>query len=327
MSLLSSTLRLPFLLLALAGAAFPGGPRGFDPQVIRKVERMKREVAARNLKFQVALNPALQYSREQLCGLNPALRPASFLAHEPGGFENLEPDVPMENLPRTYVGWFSTVKDQGSCGSCWAFATIGNLEGASLKAKGAPQGRVELDGTVVPSGDDPDLSEQQLISCNPWSWDCTGGFFAYDMLMAAKAGPGGYYPGAARESDFPYVANGVACALGDKPDYLSVGRWGYVATDTTVPPVAAIKTAIYKHGSVSAGVYADDYFMGYSGGVYGNDRTFDTINHAVVIVGWDDAKGAWLVKNSWGPSWGKNGFMWIQYNSNNIGMAAAWVAQ
>jgi cathepsin L len=49
------------------------------------------------------------------------------------------------------------------------------------------------------------------------------------------------------------------------------------------------------------------------------------INHVVLLIGWDDEKQAWLVKNSWGESWGEKGFAWIRYGSNNIGVFAAWI--
>lgn len=327
MNYLPNSLHLSLTLLALAASATAQvpGPKAFSQDLVQNVARMRAEIKAKGLNYSVAVNPAMQYGAQHLSGLNPALKPAAYAAHEPGGFENYEIMEPLAALPRTYVGYFSSVKNQGQCGSCWAFSTVGNMEGAYLKRKGAPQGRVELDGSIGVSAASPDLSEQQLLSCNPWGWACNGGYFAYDMLMTSKAGPTGYYPGAAWETAFPYVADAGACAIGAKPHYVPVINWGYVATSSTTPSVEAIKSAIYRYGSVSAGVYADEYFSAYAGGVFSDGQNYDSINHAILLVGWDDAKGAWLLKNSWGPSWGVDGFMWIKYGTCRVGEAAAWV--
>ena len=318
------------LLLALAAAplltAAPApGPRPFAEAVVAKVDRLRSEVQARGLGFEVGLNPAMQYDRERLCGFNPDLAPAEVLAHEPGGFENYEIEEPLAGLPASYLGWFSTVKDQGQCGSCWAFSTIATLESAALKRAGAPRGGVAADGSITVSGALPSLSEEQVLSCNPWGWACNGGYFAFDMLMPAKAGPKGYYQGAVPAAAFPYVGDAVACSLGKHPTFTPVSRWGYVAGARSVASVAAIKSAIYQHGAVSAAVFADDYFQGYTGGVFADATYHNTINHAIQLVGWNDAKGAWLLKNSWGPSWGVDGFMWIKYGTCNVGLGACWV--
>ena len=317
-----------FLATASATAQVPG-PKAFSAELTQNVERMRAEVQAQGRGFQVGANPAMQYSLNQLCGFNPALRPADFAAHEAGGYLNNDLDEPMAAaaLPRAYVGYFSSVKNQGQCGSCWAFSTIGSLEGAYLKAKGMPQGYIEADGSVVVSGDYPDLSEQQVVSCNPWGWSCGGGYFAFDMLMPSKVGPTGYYPGAVQEAAFPYVADSVACSIGAKPSYVPVTSWGYVGSSQSIPSVAAIKAAIYKHGGVSAGIFADGYFQGYTAGVFSDSQKYDSIDHAIILVGWDDAKGAWLLKNSWGPAWGVNGFMWIKYGTANVGWGACWVSE
>ena len=92
-----------------------------------------------------------------------------------------------------------------------------------------------------------------------------------------------------------------------------------------IPSVYAIKAAIYKWGSVSACVYADNYFQAYTGGVFTATDNYSPCDHAILLVGWDDAKGAWLLKNSWGPSWGVDGFMWIKYGTCNVGLGACWV--
>jgi hypothetical protein len=327
----------PLSLLLLAAAALPlaadgfraAGPVDFPPELTAKVERLRRQIQAEGRTFTVDVNPALQYDRERLCGTRIELMPSEFLAHEPGGFENFAPfaedEAEAARLPKSFLGVFSTVKDQGQCGSCWAFSTIGSLEGAVLKAAGAPAGKIGADGSITVSGALPELSEEQVLSCNPWGWGCNGGYFAFDMLMPAKAGAKGYYKGAVPEATFRYVGEQVACRIARNATYTPVTAWGYVGSSGAVPPTAAIKKAILRHGGVSACVYADDTFLAYSGGVYSNSHYYNSINHAIILVGWDDARQAWLLKNSWGASWGVDGFMWIKYGTCNVGLGACWV--
>jgi len=325
----SLSFRLPLLLLALAAAPAltAAGPQAYAPELSHKIDQLRRRIQAEGGQFQVGLNPAMQYDRERLCGTRAELMPPEYLAHEPGGFENDEFQEAVTALPASYLGVFSTVKDQGQCGSCWAFSTIGSLEGAALKARGAASGRVEADGSITVSGSAPALSEEQVLSCNPWGWGCNGGYFAFDMLMPSKAGPAGYYKGAVPAASFPYVGDTVACSIGRNPSYTPVLKWGYVGSGGAVPSAAAIKAAIRAHGGVSACVYADDAFQAYTGGVFTDRTSYGTINHAIILVGWDDARGAWLLKNSWGPSWGVDGFMWIRYGTCNVGLGACWVTE
>jgi hypothetical protein len=142
------------------------------------------------------------------------------------------------------------------------------------------------------------------------------------MLMPSKSGSG-YYPGAVTETCFPYEASVTNCSLCSNPTYTPVISWGYVTNGTSIPTTAAIKQAIYTYGSVSAAVYADSAFQAYTGGVF-NENASGSPNHGIVLCGWDDSKGAWLLKNSWGTGWGIGGFMWIAYGSNSVGYAAAW---
>jgi cathepsin L len=121
------------------------------------------------------------------------------------------------------------------------------------------------------------------------------------------------------------VAQAVACSVPARATYTPVLKWGYVGSSQGTPSVTAIKTAIYKYGGVSACVYADQYFQGYTGGVFTSTDRWSQCNHAILLVGWDDTKGAWLLKNSWSPSWGIDGFMWIKYSANSVGYAAVWV--
>ena len=92
----------------------------------------------------------------------------------------------------------------------------------------------------------------------------------------------------------------------------------------TIPSVPQLKQAICDHGPISVAVYATPAFIAYTHGVF-NEVNTATINHAVMLTGWDEKTGAWHLKNSWSTGWGQSGYMWIRYNSNNVGFAAAWV--
>jgi hypothetical protein len=303
------------------------GPVGYAPEVVQSAARLSTEVAAKGLGFTVGVNPAMQYSLQQLCGTRLELMPPEFLAHAEGGYLNFETAEPEGSVvyPAAYTGWFSSVKNQGQCGSCWDFSTIGTLEAAALKKHGYPQGKVNANGSITTSGDITILSEQQVLSCNPFGYSCDGGFYAFDMLNPKYAGQTGYYQGAIPATDFPYVAQQGACSFGTPASYTPVSQWGLVDNGRVIPSVYAIKAAIYKWGSVSACVNADNYFQAYTGGVFNDPAaSAGSINHAICLVGWDDSKGAWLLKNSWGPRWGINGFMWIKYGTALVGTSTAW---
>lgn len=101
--------------------------------------------------------------------------------------------------------------------------------------------------------------------------------------------------------------------------------WDYVSYSfDVIPPVAQLKEALLEHGPLVSLVCADNAFEAYKGGVF-NERNKSQVTHAVVIVGWDDSKRAWLIQNSYGEQWGEQGFMWIEWDSNSIGKYAAWL--
>ena len=260
----------------------------------KKIDALRAEIKANGYNYEVAINPAMQYTIDQLCSFNPDLAPM-----------NADEKAPVQEdralaLPSAYMGYASPITNQGSCGSCWAFGSIAVLESSIIKYAGV---------TV-------DLSEQQLVSCNPYGWGCNGGFFALDLLQS---------PGAVYESCFPYVALDSACQTGC-PFVYNLSSWSYVATSTSIPSIDAIKTAIYNYGSVGSAVYVDSVFQAYSSGVlYSKPRGRQPrCNHAIQLVGWDDSLQAWRMKNSWGTGWGENGYAWIRYDSSWIGYAACW---
>lgn len=262
-------------------------------QIRQQLEELQAEIEANGYTFTVAPNPAIQYDLDQLCGFNPNLYQEDMYAIQAVDLST------TEALPTSYTGYYTPIKNQGACGSCWAFSIAAQFETAILKK----------DGVTV------DLSEQYLVSCNPYNWGCNGGLWANDMFVN---------PGAMMESCFPYVASDVPCVSCPYP-YKAQG-WAFVEAQNVVPSTEAIKQAIYTYGGVSAAVYVSSAFQWYDSGVF-NDckKRARWTNHAIQLVGWDDAKGAWLLKNSWGTNWGENGFMWIAYGCDLVGYGANYM--
>ena len=257
---------------------------------------------------------------ELRAGPLPARRPAVEAAVSTGEYESQSAGTralstaypPDYNLCTPGVPNNCTpVRNQGSCGACWAFATAGVLE------------------TVIKQRDgvDRDLSEQYLVSCNTDGWTCSnGGWWAHDYHMwrfpAAETGPGSRW-----EASFPYVASDAVCQSPYEAQE-RIDSWGYVAGALTVPTVDAIKQAILDHGALAVGVCIGPKFQSYLGGTFLIDEQSACptgVNHGVVIVGWDDTKSAWYVRNSWGTFWGLSGYMWIGYGISKIGYGASFV--
>ena len=209
-------------------------------------------------------------------------------------------------LPRHFdwreQGKLTPPKDQGNCGSCWAFSSVAMLQDAlALKGKGQIA-----------------LSEQYLLSCNKEGWSCDGGFFAHDYH---KALPMGGVP----EAEFPYAERQVACKANLSHPY-HIASWSFLPSkdENTPPTVEAIKNAIYTFGPIGVAVGASDAFMSYSTGVF-NQCDGTQPNHAVVLTGWDDDGQYFVMKNSWSTNWGDQGYMKIKYGCNNIGIAANYI--
>jgi hypothetical protein len=219
---------------------------------------------------------------------------------------------PSSQFPSTSASAFSwrdrmtPVKDQGDCGSCWAFATTGVLEADEILYAG--QGQL-------------DLAEQQLVNCtpNPYGSDNCDGNSASSVwkFLSASANSD------ALESAVPYLGRVAQCNNGAGTGAFKVADWSYVGSSPEWPTVDELKSALVAHGPVAASVNATSAFQHYSGGVFDAEESNQT-NHLISIVGWDDSKQAWHIRNSWTENWGEGGYMWIKYGSNGIGHFASW---
>jgi len=208
-----------------------------------------------------------------------------------------EPDPPQKKFAIDYTDDFSPIRDQGSCGSCYAFSTMGAIEGNYVvgnRIKGIKVNKVVL-------------ATQQLIDCdyNPSSggnWGCNGGWMRHaNDYLQLKQQP-------MLENDYPYKAIQGTCAFNsDKVSPVKVS--GYEK------PLSANNGVfnVLINGPISQCVNVQSTFFYYRSGLY-NPKCTTSCNHAIVLMGWGvDPKGDyWLARNSWGSSWGIGGYFKVK---------------
>jgi C1A family cysteine protease/tetratricopeptide (TPR) repeat protein len=318
-----------------------------------ELAELRKDIKADKRRFRVAYTPVLDLPTDQVTGLREpknmrelarkqnaeaaALAKSRFLPNlrhrslrgakvmtpdaadgaPKGGGASEQVDTPFEPMvgdatcavSATAWSWkeyLAPPRAQGSCGSCWAFATLSVFEAAENIANGIDLGR--------------DFSEQHLVDCAEASdgfdiGTCAGGYtvMVYDYLQRA---------GAPYESQVPYKERDGSCDRKLKAKD-KIANWGFVDPDGGTPTVDEIKSAICNYGPVSSSVFVTPAFKAYAGGVF-DEMARGQTNHAVSLVGWDDKRGAWLLRNSWDTWWGEDGYMWIAYGSNEVGANAAW---
>lgn len=187
-------------------------------------------------------------------------------------------------------------------GDCYVFAAVAAMESNLLLRN---------------RQSNPDLSEEHLLGCNG---DGAGGGWWHNVYKYAKNN------GVIDEQTLPYDGPIETCRLYPSPIY-KVRDFNFIAGDKdTIPTHQQIIDAICKHGAVVCGIYDSDDLHNYSNFMVPFKSSATEKMHAVTIVGWDLARNAWLVKNTWGPDWGPmKGYFWADFKASKIGFGAMWV--
>lgn len=198
------------------------------------------------------------------------------------------------------------------CGNCWTYSAVGAFEPSYIRVNGIAPASV-------------DASEAYALYCSGGG-DCSGGlaYKIFEWMVNQNKN-------LAKESDYPDNGSNGSCPPAQPATTYYAVDWGVVDPSgdiSKIAPVDKIKEALIKYGPIAASVSATPLFQNYTNGTFfefASNYSNPSSNHAIVILGWDDSQQAWLIRNSWSANWGEDGYMWIKYNSNNIGRRAAWV--
>jgi len=214
-------------------------------------------------------------------------RPASNRAPIP------EEHVDISGLPND-VDWrtkgaVQKVKDQGQCGSCWAFSATGATESI----------------TFIKTGTLPDLAEQQLVDCchAGGSQGCNGGEETDALIWTSQHGQ-------CSQASYPYRARDGACRQCTAVAHITGAK--------RFSGEAALATNLVNQPCTVAVDAGSPDWQSYSGGVY-NGRCGKQLNHAILAVGYTDTY--WIVKNSWSTRWGAQGYIYMHRGNNICGVA------
>jgi len=207
--------------------------------------------------------------------------------------------IVADNIPETMdwrdKGYVTEVKNQGQCGSCWAFSATGSMEGQHFRKT----------GKMV------SLSEQNLVDCVTADEGCGGGLPSDAFKYVIKNS------GIDTEASYPYKGRNGQCHYTGSDSGATFSKWVAVQSKSE----DELKKAVATVGPVSVGIDASHFtFQLYKRGVYHSMFCSQTrLDHGVLVVGYgnEGGKDYWLVKNSWGKSYGEGGYIKMSRNRNN----------
>jgi len=196
----------------------------------------------------------------------------------------------LQSVPASFdwrtKGVVGVVKNQGSCGDCWAFSATANIEGLYARKYGILK----------------NFSEQQLLDCSLTNYGCNGGMMENAFSYIKSVG------GFQLTSDYgSYRAYRKTCSFNRAKAIAKVSSWVFPGSNEVT-----IRNYLYANGPVSAALNAN-YLQNYRGGVLNISYCSTAVNHAITLVGYGSSNGIdyWIAKNSWGATFGENGYFRI----------------
>jgi len=285
----------------------------YNKQYTTEVEYMRRFIWERNLQLIDSHNKEAALGlHTYTLGMNEYadLENSEFVAMMNGYKQNVSrsvctkynPSGNPQDLPDTVdwrqKGYVTEIKNQGQCGSCWSFSTTGSLEGQNFKKT----------GKLV------SLSEKNLMDCSKKEGNkgCEGGLMDNAFAYVIKNN------GIDTEESYPYKPKDSRTCEFKEAD---VGATEVGCEDIDVGSESDLQAAVAAIGPISVAIDAShSSFQLYRSGVYNERRcSSKKLDHGVLAVGYgtEESKDYWLVKNSWGTSWGQRGYIMMSRNKEN----------
>lgn len=211
----------------------------------------------------------------------------------------LKKQVEVEDLPASFdwreKGAVAPVKDQGQCGSCWAFSAVANIESQNF----------------IVNGELETLAEQQLVDCDSLDGGCNGGWMDNAFKYFETRGP-------VSDKEYKYTARGGSCEAEKFKSVVEVTAFNDISQNED-----EIQKVLVENGPLSIACNASPW-MFYSGGVLRPTKEScnpSGINHGITLVGYGEESGVkfWIIRNSWGVGWGEKGHIRIERGTGACG--------
>ena len=260
-----------------------------------------KEHNAKNLPYKLGLNQFSDLTKEEFAKQYLTLKTVEDPA-ENFLDDDDDDDLTKRNLQnKPEINWtnsFPDVRDQGQCGSCWAFSASGAIDGNRvIKLK-------------VPA---ENTSTQNLVDCDKRSLGCNGGHYVFAFSYVKQQG-------LMFEKDYPYNAADGQCNFNSNASLARIS--GYKWCSITTNSRKCSENVVYgllRSGPLSVSLDASGNFGMYSSGIF--SESCSQTNHAVILAGYgvDPSTGVayWLIRNSWGASWGDKGYIKVAVNEAN----------